>query len=479
MAKLTVRSIEALKPKTTGYKVTADRGLYLRVAPDGSKVWLVRYVVNGKQIQARLPRPYGYDGDGYMSLAQAVSENARIQALARDGVDFQEQQADAERVRAAAKAAALAADKPLRDLFESWLADGVSRKDGNAELRRTFEKDVLPTIGAKKVRELTDADLLHVLRAVGRTRGASRTAERMLTEMRQMFRWAIKRQPWRSLLVENGNPAELVDLKQIVLKGYEPGIRERVLSPAEIRELRDIFDAMEAVYDAAPNKRTADRPVLAETQLAMWICLGTGCRIGELVKSQWKNVDLKKATWFVPRETTKTHVDWQVYLSAFALKHFKALHELTGASEWCFPAQQKEGPLDSKTISKQIGDRQTRFKKRSPLLRRRHDDTLVLSDGENGAWTAHDLRRTAATMMQAMRVSPDVIDRCQNHVLPGSKVRRHYLHHDYAEEKREAWKLLGDRLDAILNSNNVIYVQWPTESQGPVLSARSSSVRAT
>ena len=48
---------------------------------------------------------------------------------------------------AAAKAAALAADKPLRDLFESWLADGVSRKDGNAELRRTFEKDVLPTIG--------------------------------------------------------------------------------------------------------------------------------------------------------------------------------------------------------------------------------------------------------------------------------------------------------------------------------------------
>ena len=82
-------------------------------------------------------------------------------------------------------------------------------------------------------------------------------------------------------------------------------------------------------------------------------------------------------------------------------------------------------------------------------------------------------------MMQAMRVSPDVIDRCQNHVLPGSKVRRHYLHHDYAEEKREAWKLLGDRLDAILNSNNVIYVQWPTESQGPVLSARSSSARAT
>lgn len=204
MAKLTLRGIEALKPKEAGYKVTADRGLYLRVAPDGSKVWLVRYVINGKQIQARLPRPHGYDGEGYMTLAQAVSENARIQALARDAIDFQEQQAEAEQARVAAKAAALAADKPLRDLFETWLTDGVSRKDGNAELRRTFEKDVLPTIGDKKVRELCDADLLHVLRAVGRTRGAGRAAERMLTEMRQMFRWAIKRQPWRSLLVENG-----------------------------------------------------------------------------------------------------------------------------------------------------------------------------------------------------------------------------------------------------------------------------------
>lgn len=456
MAKLTVRGIEALKPKAAGYKVTADRGLYLRVAPDGSKVWLVRYVINGKQIQARLPRPYGYDGEGYMTLAQAVSENARIQALARDAIDFQEQLADAEQARAAAKAAALAADKPLRELFETWLADGVSRKDGNAELRRTFEKDVLPTIGDKKIRELCDADLLHVLRAVGRTRGAGRTAERMLTEMRQMFRWAIKRQPWRSLLVENGNPAELVDLKQIVQKGYEPGIRERVLSPTEIRELRNAFDSMEAAYKIATNRRIADRPVQAETQLAMWICLGTGCRIGELVKSQWKNVDLEKGTWFVPRETTKTHVDWQVYLSKFALRQFTALHKLTGESDWCFPAQQKEGPLDSKTIGKQIGDRQMRFKKRKHLQRRRHDDSLVLGEGENGEWTAHDLRRTAATMMQAMKVSPDVIDRCQNHVLPGSKVRRHYLHHDYAEEKREAWRLLGERLDLILSQSNVV-----------------------
>jgi len=91
-----------------------------------------------------------------------------------------------------------------------------------------------------------------------------------------------------------------------------------------------------------------------------------------------------------------------------------------------------------------------RFKHRQPLKNRRNDDGLVLDGGKSGEWTPHDLRRTAATMMQALGVSMDVIDRCQNHVLPGSKVRRHYMHHDYADEKREAWRKLGQSLDSIL-----------------------------
>jgi hypothetical protein len=53
-------------------------------------------------------------------------------------------------------------------------------------------------------------------------------------------------------------------------------------------------------------------------------------------------------------------------------------------------------------------------------------------------------------MMQASGVSLDVIDRCQNHVLAGSRVRRHYLHHDYAAEKKEAWNLLSNKLIDIL-----------------------------
>jgi integrase len=191
--------------------------------------------------------------------------------------------------------------------------------------------------------------------------------------------------------------------------------------------------------------------------------------------SRWEHIDLENAVWFVPAANTKTHMDWYVFLSDFALSQFRLLRNLTGHSDWCYPSTSGAQHLCVKSVTKQVGDRQVSFKNRKRLSRRPHDDSLVLDGGRHGEWTPHDLRRTAATIMQAIGVSPDVIDRCRNHVLPGSKVRRHYLHHDYAAEKRAAWQALGQRLEAIVRNAGPATLQ--PEVQQPathrtVLSAR-------
>ena len=152
------------------------------------------------------------------------------------------------------------------------------------------------------------------LRKVGRERGRGRAAEVLLANLRQLFRWAEKRQPWRGLLVE-GNPAELVELKQVVQASYSDAPRDRILTPDEIRELRDIFTKMEADYEVAENRRSAPRPVQQETQLALWLCLSTACRIGELLMARWEHVDMEAAEWRVPAENTKTREAWTVRLS--------------------------------------------------------------------------------------------------------------------------------------------------------------------
>ncbi len=369
--------------------------------------------------------------------ADRISERDRLQAV----ID-----ADSQR---------RAEDATIEQMVQAWLASGVLRKDGNTELRRVFEKDVLPHIGNKPVRQVTEQDLRGILVEVV-SRGANRLAVTMSRDIRQVFAWAEKRQPWRRLLLD-GNPAELVRIETIVAPDYDlSNIRSRVLNANEIRELRDIFLRAEQQYQAAADKRKAVRPVQRETQCALWISLATSCRIGELLMAQWKHVDLNAGSWFIPKANTKgargKTQDQLVWLSDFAQRQFSALQALTGDTAWCFPARDGVNHIDLKTVTKQVGDRQHRFKARKALKGRRNDDGLVLAQGDNGEWTPHDLRRTAATMMQALGISPDVIDRCQNHVLAGSRVRRHYLTHQYDDEKRDAWQRLGVEIGRLLTS---------------------------
>lgn len=363
--------------------------------------------------------------------------------------------AERERLEAAiaSDAQRRAEDVTVEQMVRAWLRTGVLRKDGNAELRRVFEKDVLPRIGSKAVRTTTEEDLRQVLAAVV-ARGANRLAVTLSRDIRQVFSWAEKRQPWRRLLLD-GNPAELVRIETVVAQDYDlSNVRSRVLSADEVRELRDIFERMAIAYDRAPDKRTAVRPVQRESQCALWISLATTCRIGELLMAEWQHVDLDAGTWSIPKANTKgtrgKTQDQLVFLSNFARSQFKALYAMTGHTRWCFPSRDGEAHIDVKTVTKQVGDRQHRFKDRKTLKGRRNDNSLVLARGSNGEWTPHDLRRTAATMMQALGVSPDVIDRCQNHVLAGSRVRRHYLTHEYNDEKREAWRKLGAEIERIL-----------------------------
>ena len=62
-----------------------------------------------------------------------------------------------------------------------------------------------------------------------------------------------------------------------------------------------------------------------------------------------------------------------------------------------------------------------------------------------GRWTAHDLRRTAATLMARLGVSTDVIDECLNHKLQ-SKVARVYIKDRREAEQTRAFDSLGRKL---------------------------------
>ncbi|RJF86792.1 hypothetical protein D3874_06970 [Oleomonas cavernae] len=67
-------------------------------------------------------------------------------------------------------------------------------------------------------------------------------------------------------------------------------------------------------------------------------------------------------------------------------------------------------------------------------------------------WTAHDLRRTAATLMEEAGISPFVIGHVLNHVsaTKATITSRVYARYTYDREKREALDLWAERLAGII-----------------------------
>lgn len=457
--KWTIKELAAAKPEWKGDTLNDTNGLSgdVRVAGNENVSIAFRYGFKWQDKKA-----WHYCGTyPARDMAAIREERDKARDLVRAGIDPRANKVAA-RIEAQADVdAIIKADEQKRsealtfnDLHAIWIKDGVNRSDGNNYIAQSFGKHAIPVLGNIEVRDLTESHLRDVYRAII-TAGKTATAVELSKDIGQMLRWAEKRKPWRALLID-GNPAELVDIKQLVPKDYTKE-RKRQLSIEEIIKLQTIFDITAQDYADAHQKHGTERPLKKEAQIALWLCLGTICRIGELLMTEWKHVNFEQRTWLIPAANTKGErgrkYDQLVYLSDFTLDQFVQLHALTGDSEWAFPARYKEGHICKKTVSKQVGDRQVKFKSRTRKLKFRvENNSLVVGDEE---WTPHDLRRTGATLMQKLKVSREVINLCQNHVI-GSKVDRVYLLDDYADDKREAWNKLGDRLEAILSASNVV-----------------------
>jgi len=100
--------------------------------------------------------------------------------------------------------------------------------------------------------------------------------------MRQMFRFAQDRG------IVEADPTQSIRKAKIGGKDVE---RDRVLSEQEIRLLAE----------ALPRSGLRE-----PTQLAVWIALATCCRIGELSKARWSDIDSASGVWRIPKRIVKT-----------------------------------------------------------------------------------------------------------------------------------------------------------------------------
>jgi integrase len=429
--KLTVKAIEAAKGRDKRYMLPDGAGLYVAVYPDHRKSFYLRYTQGGKD-RWMLLADAGRDTFPALSLERARQLAADAQASLKAGTDpldakqaklLEAKVRQAERIRDAQEKLARLT---VADVFKQWMVLELSkRKDRGVETQRGFDKDVLPKIGAMPAESVKKAHIMVILDAV-LTRGSPRMAKRFLSELRQMFGFALDRD------FVAADPTARIKKDRI---GGKAVIRDRHLTEEEIR----------ALATQIPAAR-----LLKTTETALWIMLATCCRVGEISQARWQDIDLEQGVWVIPAAHAKNGRRFEISLSDFAKQQFRQLQEMKAHDVWILPNRAGTSHIDIKTVSRQVHDRQ-----RQVALAHHSSKTLTLMLA-GGPWTPHDLRRTGATLMGNLGVPPYVIERCLNHVEPNRLVRT-YQHQKLIAEQADAWRLLGERLHLLTTpTENVV-----------------------
>jgi integrase len=305
---LNARAVQAISSRGRARRVADGGGLYLFVAPNGSKSWVLRTVVHGRR------RDIGLGSVSLVSLAEAREEAARLRKIARAGGDplalrRKEQRTvptfgDAARQVHAAHAAGFRNEKHRKQ----WLAS---------------LSDVFAAFGTKPVNAITSADVLGALSPSWLYR--QETSRRVLQRVRIVLDWC-KAQGYCA----GDNPTDgltKVLPKVRVAKSHHPALSYQQV-PAFIQTLRET-DARESV------------------RLAFEFTILCAARTSETLQASWSEIDLAAKTWTIPGVRMKAGADHRVPLSDRCVEILTRAAELSDGGPYVFPGRTARQPLSN------------------------------------------------------------------------------------------------------------------------------------
>jgi integrase len=385
-ASLTTRSVENAKPDLARRLEIPDGalpGFYLVVQPSGAKSWAVRYRLDGK------PKKFTLGPYPRLKLGDAREQARSALQLASEGRDPAAERTTAEReVNAATR---------LR--FGVVVAEFIERyaKPRNRtwpETERLLTKADLASWQDRDLRTITRQDVLTALDRVVE-RGAPIQANRLVAALRRFFGWAVERG-----LLEH---SPMTSLKPPSAETH----RDRVLSD---KELRAIWLAADEI--GYPFGRAVQLIIL------------TGQRRSEVLEAEWREIDLDRRLWNIPRERAKNGSGHVVPLSPAAIDLINSLPKIGTSPTLLFTTN---GSTPFSGVSKAV--------ERLSALTGKY----LNPNHEFAPWRLHDLRRTFATGCARLGVPLHVVEKCLNHTSGTfGGIVAVYQRHDFINERQQA-----------------------------------------
>ncbi|UXC90866.1 integrase arm-type DNA-binding domain-containing protein [Sphingobium sp. RSMS] len=311
---LTDTKVRTAKPRPKSYKLFDANRLFLLVAPGGGKLWRWNYTYDGKN------KTMAFGAYPLVSLADARAKRDEAWATLSEGVD--PSLAKKLKIEANLEASRQTFERVAREWFDNAKAQWA--KIHAADIIRSLERDVFPTIGDLPIAQLTPPLVLGVLREI-EARGSIETAKRIRQRISAVFIYGIAQG------IVQSDPAEkLGKVLKPLRKGRQPAITDLV-------PLRTMIIAAEEDYA---------RPI---TRLALRLLALTAVRPSELRGARWdefEDLNGKLPLWRVPASRMKGDLerkeelngDHLVPLTPQCLSVLRALWPLTSDGDLLFPS---------------------------------------------------------------------------------------------------------------------------------------------
>lgn len=318
MPRLTARAVQA--QKVPGYYSDGD-GLYLQVAPGGSRSWIYRYQRKGRR------REMGLGPIDAISLAEArekVIAARRVLAAGADPIDERR----AERSKAEVASVNLVTFKEAAERYIAAHKAGWRNPKHRAQWSSTLESYVYPHFGALAVQAVDVGVVLQAIEPIWSTK--PETAGRVRGRIEAILDWAKARgyrdgenpARWRGHL-ENLLPA-LSKVRRVEHHAALP-FAEMATFLAELREQGGV------------------------TSRALEFTILTGARTGEALGARWDEIDFAKRLWVIPYERMKAGKEHRVPLAGLAMAIIEEMSKIR-LGKFIFPGGRADRPLSNMSM---------------------------------------------------------------------------------------------------------------------------------
>ena len=314
---LTVLQITALHPLDKSYRKADEKGLYIEVFPNGSKLWRFKYRTGGKEKRLAL------GAFPETTLTDARSKRDAYRKQVQEGVDpLRERRL--ERLERKVNAGHTFAEVATDYIRVKYQNEGKAK--ATIEKQYFFMSHLTPTLGNTPLGDIKPIELMAALRKL-EAKGHRQTAKCTRAFASRVFRYGV------GIGKCSDDPARLLSGN---LSAPKVKHREAILNPKRMGEFLRAADD----YTGQPIVKIA-------VQLLPHVML----RPGELRLGHWQEIDFDKSVWLIPAERTKMRKPHAVPLSAQAVTLLRELERHSGGLEYMFRGQGKKGPISENTLA--------------------------------------------------------------------------------------------------------------------------------